>query len=208
MINSFAFCLLRPLGYSQQSLTQQTFSFFLLFLYIRRTWPEHAWWSKPKFAAWFSSLKFICFRLEDGMVTDKLRYRYANQGVCRCMSGRGSRCDPADRQHNTIIPWAMVHTGKRNNQWLGCYGRVSNDSYFSTTITLPHPERKQGRVLHPTQVGFVNLIDLQGIKFLCITLHPRNIPMSLTTLNFIIMIGCAKSCQKFWPIRVHCFSAE
>jgi hypothetical protein len=68
------------------------------------------------------------------------------------MSGKGRKCDPADRQPNTIIPWAMVHTGKRNNQWMGCYGRVSNDSYFSTTITLPHPERKQGRVVHPSQV--------------------------------------------------------
>ena len=70
----------------------------------------------------------------------------------------------------------MVQTGKRNNQWLGCYGRVSNDSYFSTTITLPYPERKQGRVLHPTQVGFVNLIDLQRVLSLDKTRDPRNIP--------------------------------
>jgi len=37
----------------------------------------------------------------------------------------------------------------RNQNWAGCYSRVSNESYFSTVTCDPHPERKQGRVLHP-----------------------------------------------------------
>jgi hypothetical protein len=101
----------------------------------------------------FTLFSEIYHRLPDGTFTEKLKYFKDGKSVCHCMTGSGgSKCNPMDRQTNTLLPWAMVHTGQRNNNWMGCYGRISNDSYFSTTITLPHPESKQGRVLHPIQV--------------------------------------------------------
>ena len=108
---------------------------------------------KNKDGKYFASFSAIFHRLPDGTFTDKLKYFKDGKSVCRCMTGNGSsKCNPMDRQTNTLLPWAMVHTGQRNNNWMGCYGRVTGDSYFSTTITLPHPESKQGRVLHPIQV--------------------------------------------------------
>ncbi len=105
------------------------------------------------------SFSAISNRLPDGTFTDKLKYFEDGKSVCHCMTANGnSKCDPIDRQTNTLLPWAMVHTGYRNNGWLGCYGRVSFDSYFSTTITLPHPESKQGRVIHPIQVLALKLV--------------------------------------------------
>ena len=78
------------------------------------------------------------------------------RGVCACADG-SSKCDPADKQQNTIIPWCLPHTGNRHNHWAGLYGRVELDGFFSTTITNPEPMGKQGRVLHPEQNRLVSV---------------------------------------------------
>ena len=78
-----------------------------------------------------------------------------SNAVCRCQHGNGGKkkraCDPSDHQSNTLIPWAMNHTGSRHNGWAGIYGRISWDGFFSTTVTNPEPMGKQGRILHPEQ---------------------------------------------------------
>ena len=99
--------------------------------------------------------------LKDGSQCRKLVYRYhdvkqgksgtgAMRGVCRCADGK-SKCGPSDKQQNTLIPWFMVHTSNRNNNFAGSNGRVDWDGFFSTTMTNPRPNCKQGRVLHPDQ---------------------------------------------------------
>ena len=90
-------------------------------------------------------------RLADGTVTVKLRYTHkdkygaapdcAMRGVCSC--AEGGQCDPLDRQHNTLIPWCLPHTGNRNYNWSGLYGRLDWNGFFSTTITNPEPMCKQ-----------------------------------------------------------------
>ena len=54
------------------------------------------------------------------------------------------------KQNRTLIPWGLTHTGAKNN-----YGRLDWDGYFSTTLTNPKPNGKQGRVLHPDQTRVV-----------------------------------------------------
>jgi len=63
------------------------------------------------------------------------------RGVCSC--AKGGKCDPMDRQFNTLIPWCLPHTGNRHNNWSGLYGRVQWDGFFSTTVTNPEPMGKQ-----------------------------------------------------------------
>ena len=57
--------------------------------------------------------------LKDGTTIEKLRYEFedvkngrsstgAKRGVCGCMEG--GKCDPADKQDKTLIPWHLVHT--------------------------------------------------------------------------------------------------
>ena len=100
-------------------------------------------------------------QLKDGSWAKKLIYSHhdvkqgrsstgAKRGVCACADGR-SKCDPADKQDRTLIPWCLPHTGARHNHWAGLYGRIDYDGFFSTTITNPEPMGKQGRVLHPDQ---------------------------------------------------------
>lgn len=102
----------------------------------------------------------IVVRLSDGTFSKKLEYTYhddkagrsstgALRGVCSCCLGK--KCDPADKQYNTLIPWCLPHTGNRHNHWTGLYGRLEWDGFFFTTITNPEPIGKQGRVLHPEQ---------------------------------------------------------
>jgi len=79
----------------------------------------------------------------------------ALRGVCQCSTG--AKCDSMDRQHSTLIPWCLPHTGNRHNHWAGLYGRVNWDGFFSTTITNPEPMGKQGRVLHPEQHRVVSV---------------------------------------------------
>ena len=93
----------------------------------------------------------IVVRLKDGTETVKLRYTHedkngrasddSKRGVCSCSEGRP--CEPHDKQHNTLLPWCLPHTGNRHNHWSGLYGRVEWDGYFSTTITNPEPMGKQ-----------------------------------------------------------------
>jgi len=64
------------------------------------------------------------------------------RGVCRCAQPDG-KCDPEDRQFNTLIPWCLPHTGNRHNHWAGLYGRLELDGFFSTTVTNPEPMGKQ-----------------------------------------------------------------
>lgn len=90
-------------------------------------------------------------RLKDGTMTVKLKYTHedkngrsstgALRGVCSCAEGK--QCDPLDKQHNTLIPWCLPHTGNRHNHWAGLYGRLEWDGFFSTTITNPEPMGKQ-----------------------------------------------------------------
>jgi len=77
------------------------------------------------------------------------------RGVCPCADGK--KCDPKDKQTNTLIPWCLPHTGNRHNHWAGLYGRVEWDGFFSTTVTNPEPMGKQGRVLHPEQNRLVSV---------------------------------------------------
>jgi len=105
--------------------------------------------------------------LKDGTQCRKLVYCYndvkhgksstgAKRGVCSCADGK-NKCDPADKQQNTLIPWCLPHTSNRHNNWAGLYGRVEWDGFFSTTITNPEPMGKQGRVLHPDQNRLVSV---------------------------------------------------
>jgi len=98
--------------------------------------------------------------LSDGSKTRKLVYLHNDKvhgksstgdfrGVCPCADGK--KCDPKDKQTNTLVPWCLPHTGNRHNHWAGLYGRVEWDGFFSTTVTNPEPMGKQGRVLHPEQ---------------------------------------------------------
>ena len=36
----------------------------------------------------------------------------AKSGVCSCADGK-NKCDPADKQKNTLIPWCLPHTSNR-----------------------------------------------------------------------------------------------
>ncbi|XP_060841816.1 DNA (cytosine-5)-methyltransferase 1-like [Rhopalosiphum padi] len=115
-------------------------------------------------------------KLPDGSYTNKLLYTHNDikngygsngelRGVCQCASGR--KCDPQDRQINTIIPWCLPHTGNRHNNWAGLYGRLAWSGFCSTTITNPEPMGKQGRVLHPEQHRVVSVRECarsQGFK--------------------------------------------
>lgn len=72
------------------------------------------------------------------------------RGVCPCASGES--CEgQAQRQESTLIPWCLVHTADRNYHWSGLYGRLHWDQFFSTTVTIPEPSSKQGRVIHPEE---------------------------------------------------------
>lgn len=115
-------------------------------------------------------------KLSDGTTTNKLQYTHhdikngkdkngAFRGVCQCASGE--KCNPQDRQNNTIIPWCLPHTGNRHNNWAGLYGRLAWTGFCSTTITNPEPMGKQGRVLHPEQHRVVSVRECarsQGFK--------------------------------------------
>ncbi|KAL4142386.1 hypothetical protein QTP88_004853 [Uroleucon formosanum] len=118
----------------------------------------------------------ISVQLPDGLKTNKLLYTHhdvkngygpngALRGVCLCATG--DKCDPQDRQNNTIIPWCLPHTGNRHNNWAGLYGRLAWSGFCSTTITNPEPMGKQGRVLHPEQHRVVSVRECarsQGFK--------------------------------------------
>jgi len=118
----------------------------------------------------------IKVQLPDGSFTNKLLYTHHDikngygpngelRGVCQCASGE--KCDPQDRQNNTIIPWCLPHTGNRHNNWAGLYGRLAWSGFCSTTITNPEPMGKQGRVLHPEQHRVVSVRECarsQGFK--------------------------------------------
>ncbi|XP_034947832.1 DNA (cytosine-5)-methyltransferase 1-like [Chelonus insularis] len=102
----------------------------------------------------------IIVNLSDGSVTKKLEYKYKDhlgrlKGVCSCVIGE--KCNPDDRQENTLIPWCLPHTSHRHNGWAGTYGRLDWDGFFGTTITNPEPLGKQGRVLHPDQSRVVSI---------------------------------------------------
>ncbi|CAI6366039.1 unnamed protein product [Macrosiphum euphorbiae] len=108
----------------------------------------------------------VTVELPEGIKTNLLLYTHhdmkngdgpngALRGVCMCATG--DKCDPQDRQNNTIIPWCLPHTGNRHNNWAGLYGRLAWSGFCSTTITNPEPMGKQGRVLHPEQHRVVSV---------------------------------------------------
>ena len=105
-----------------------------------------------------------------GQMTKKLKYTHdiassGRKGVCQCQVKPGTDCSSA--QENTLIPWFLPHRAETNNQFSGCYGRIHEEGFFSTTVTQPDPERKQGRVLHPYQHRIVSIRECarsQGFK--------------------------------------------
>ena len=116
----------------------------------------------PKhFGSEWTDLPNISVTLPNGVVTQKLKYQYrtpnGHPAVCHCLTGINKRCYEEDRQENTLIPWALSHTGGRHNEWAGLYSRVHYDSYFSTVIRSVHPDGKQGRCLHPDQPRLVSI---------------------------------------------------
>ena len=119
----------------------------------------------PKtFGADWRDLPNISVNLPDGTTTHALRYPYNTKrdgkvrpAVCHCLTGPKQACYEEDRQENTLVPYALSHTGSRHNDWSGLYGRVHYESYFSTIICNVHPDSKQGRVLHPTEPRIVSI---------------------------------------------------
>jgi len=90
----------------------------------------------------------IAIELSNGQRANKLVYTPGTKYVCSCKGRQGckEKC-----QEKTLIPWCLPHTADRYNQWSGLYGRLNYDGYFATTVTMPEPMGKQGRVLHPTE---------------------------------------------------------
>ncbi|XP_023248087.1 DNA (cytosine-5)-methyltransferase PliMCI [Copidosoma floridanum] len=104
-------------------------------------------------------------KLIDGSHTKKLIYTHDDtdagknsagdmRGVCSCANG--SVCDLNYRQEDTIIPWHLVHSAKRHNQWAGLYSRLQWDGYFGN-ITNPEPLGTEGPVIHPQQPRVVSV---------------------------------------------------
>nr|CAD7585555.1 unnamed protein product [Timema genevievae] len=80
------------------------------------------------------------------------------RGVCSCADGKvNESCNINDRQFNTLIPWWLPHTAERNNNFAGVYGRLDWEDHFSTTLTKPNPQGKQGRVLHPQEDRIISI---------------------------------------------------
>ena len=97
--------------------------------------------------------------LKDGTCLKEIVYSYKNyhyknnkygseRGVCPCMEKEGAECPESFNQKETLIPYFMVHSGSRNNEYAGMCGRVEKDGVFSTVTTDPCPNKKQGRVFH------------------------------------------------------------
>lgn len=108
----------------------------------------------------------IQVRLRDGSLTNLLKYSHHDRkngksccgllrGVCSCASGKP--CDSKDRQINTLIPWFLVHTANRNNNWTGLYGRLDWQGVFNTVTTNPEPSNQQGKVLHPEEDRIISV---------------------------------------------------
>ena len=92
----------------------------------------------------------------DQFISQNPLFRY--RGVCRCASKKSKGCGYMSyNQSKTIIPWSLVHTANRNNNWAGCYGRLHYSGHFPTTITRAEPQAKQGMVLHPQQHRIVSV---------------------------------------------------
>nr|CAD7460747.1 unnamed protein product [Timema tahoe] len=94
----------------------------------------------------------------------RLQYKYGKdqngimRGVCSCADGKvNESCNINDRQFNTLIPWWLPHTAERNNNFAGVYGRLDWEDHFSTTLTKPNPQGKQGRVLHPQEDRIISI---------------------------------------------------
>nr|CAD7266468.1 unnamed protein product [Timema shepardi]CAD7577265.1 unnamed protein product [Timema californicum] len=80
------------------------------------------------------------------------------RGVCSCADGKvNESCNINDRQFNTLIPWWLPHTAERNNNFAGVYGRLDWEDHFSTTLTKPNPQGKQGRVIHPQEDRIITI---------------------------------------------------
>ncbi|XP_058795195.1 DNA (cytosine-5)-methyltransferase 1-like [Phymastichus coffea] len=102
----------------------------------------------------------IEYQLRDKTFTNKLVYSYNDpelgkgeqgqpRGVCSCSVGQ--RCKTKDVQENTLIPWHLVHSGKRHGHWAGLYGKLQWDSIFTGTSTNPEPLAKKAPVIHPSR---------------------------------------------------------
>eukprot|EP01105_Mastigella_eilhardi_P025118 TRINITY_DN671_c0_g3_i3.p1 TRINITY_DN671_c0_g3~~TRINITY_DN671_c0_g3_i3.p1 ORF type:complete len:986 (+),score=214.26 TRINITY_DN671_c0_g3_i3:1376-4333(+) len=110
----------------------------------------------------------IVVQLEDGTSAELLKYEFNDykhgkgpegqlRGVCNCATSPKAMCTEGDHQLYTLIPWCLPHTSSRHNNWAGLYGRLDLDGIFNTTVTVPEPMGKQGKVLHPTQHRLVSV---------------------------------------------------
>lgn len=101
--------------------------------------------------------------LNDGKNVKKLVYKYRDaesgkmRGVCSCSDGSSTCSGQIERQDMTLIPWCLSHTAHRNLQWTGLFGRLGWNEYFSTTVTIPEPISKQGRVIHPVEPRVISV---------------------------------------------------
>ncbi len=89
--------------------------------------------------------------LPDGTITKPLEY------VGHAVSD--------EKQDNTLMPWAQVHTADNHNNWAGAYGRLGWDGYSPTVITRCEPAATQGMVLHPSEDRIITVREdarLQG----------------------------------------------
>lgn len=53
-------------------------------------------------------------------------------------------------QLDTLIPFALIKTERKNRSWEGAYTRLYEPGHFQTTLTSPEPSRKSGTCIHPT----------------------------------------------------------
>ncbi|XP_026685321.1 DNA (cytosine-5)-methyltransferase 1-like [Diaphorina citri] len=93
----------------------------------------------------------ICVKLPRGQhsYTEKLKYNAKKKkSVCDCKSS--SSCT-SKGQKNTIIPWSLVHTASRNNNWQGVLGRLAWDESFDMTVNPAALAPARGKILHPEQ---------------------------------------------------------
>ncbi|KAH9363802.1 hypothetical protein HPB48_005057 [Haemaphysalis longicornis] len=112
--------------------------------------------------------------LSDGTTAFRLIYTHEclaavgtgnrQRGVCCCAENEKGQCDPLYRQENTLIPWSLVHTGHRSNQWSGVYGRLQWDGYLHGVVVNPEPLSKEGPVIHPEEDRVISVRECARIQ--------------------------------------------
>lgn len=110
--------------------------------------------------------------LSDGTTAYRLIYTHRSsaspymcrRGVCACAENDKALCDPMYRQESTFIPWSLVHTGHRSDQWNGVYGRLQWEGYLHGVVVNPEPLNKQGPVIHPDKDRVITVRECARIQ--------------------------------------------